>query len=397
MAEKPKIFPEIRLSQYHIIGVVIPGACVLLGLYAQDVWLNDSFNVEEIKNHFADAFAKGKGWAASLVMLTGLVFVLLVGHFVASLSSLLIDRMIVGRLYFYPYRRLLDRSIIPSFLGTGKQYCSQAINALFVICVFITIVACPIIGRIPKQEQGWFYITVIVALALLWFAFIEIFFVIVLYFKKSIFDHRGQIDTYDKTIEELGGRDAEKCWNLTQGRIAEKEKNIKKKIKEEYSFIYMMSKVFKLFSFPRRVFQLDKPFRKDFQKKYFTHCNHVFGKVPSDTNAFWMPALSTIGHGGSLGEDIRTIFYQYQMMRNLTMSAYILFVYQIIWDIAMNLQGRSVPWEKHVAWLSVTFSLYFFFQLRYWNLYYNWFSKTLLRCFVIENESKLQARLYKIE
>ncbi len=387
MTDRPNLFKTAQLSQYHLMGVVIPGACTLLGLYAHDLWLNHAYNIDKLMSHLSPAFTEGRGWLASLVVIVLFLIVLLVGHCVASLSSLLIDRMLASRLYGYPYKRLLYRCFIPSFRGQGKRVCSQASYVLLTIYVLALGFILPLIGRTSGR--------ILFIGLLIWLTFVLVLTasIIIASTKVRVSNISDKIDkhTDDKMKfppEYRERSDIQKYWEDTQKQRREKAADVKNAIKENVPvMVRLMAGAFELMSLPMQLFRLRGAFTRDFQQRCFETFCRVFGRIPSESNAFWLPALSVISRHGPQPAHIFAIFNQYQLMRNLTMSVYILFIYQIVWDIFVQLHGglQAIPCWQHYTWISCTLLVHFAFKMRYWNVYYNWYTKTVFRCFVIDN------------
>jgi hypothetical protein len=104
-------------ASYDVLGYVVPGAALMIlvvsaeslmkaackGPHAQRV----PFPILTAASRLRDSLPEGEVWAAGALLL--LVYLsYLVGHIVASLSGLLIDRALVAKGYGYPYWFLLN-------------------------------------------------------------------------------------------------------------------------------------------------------------------------------------------------------------------------------------------------------------------------------------------------
>ena len=361
-----------ELTTYDVLGYMVPGGGLLCIISVFEYYARTALkSVDPTLHHIhtpvlsglrlaVDRLA-GQNWLASAVgvaVLVGLAY--LGGHLVASLSSILIDKMFISRGYGYPYEQLLgmrrnrlsDRvvrafhrglffwltlALLGWFLaGCNASFISARTRSLGDLAMSIARTLAT--GAVP------------LVVLLLWFRS-----------RRSAFYRR----LYD-VVSDVGAfrmfyiATIEVCWSGLYdlfASILSRYLNTRRAFNEEFRALY----------------------RREF-KDAFTIDPYL-----AETNNFWLPYLYIKTHSTALDAAATNWLTLYSFARNLAATFYLGFLYCCAWTFLQR--GSLIAVDSYRAYVFVGIPLMFVgasaaMMMTYYNLYVAYYTKFVLRSFV---------------
>ncbi len=331
-----------QIDMYDVFGYLVPGFLVVSSI-ALSVGYWHSIDLKQIFYLIKDLRA---GQFVSLLIL-GLVFSYIVGHVVATISEIVYDRIFVEKIFGYPYESLFRKKDTKKRIFLIKKNFYRSILSIIYFCSLV-IIFNPVID-IPKEE---IYSTVFV----LSFAFV---FLLLL-----------------KWIEN---------W------VERKEKYGFKILKENTAIsrllsimMWLFSCVFFLLSIPfqllesiiRNFLGLDRQFPEKvidkFKERFYDSMGLEFS-FKLGTDIYWMTYWYVTEHSPYIRDRLYKFLSLYGLARNSSVALYLS-------AIIMSIPSYFGETGIHSIILCAFFLfLSFVMSIRYYYLYYNYYSKSLYR------------------
>jgi hypothetical protein len=352
-----------HLSAYDILGYLVPGAACLLFIFLFEYWarhihdigiLNGELHtpVNSIVKLF-DISLTNSSWVLGAVFLAVVMAsAYVVGHLVATLSALIVDRTLVAKGHGYPHVLLLgvDSETETSFSNDFYR------GFLFNINIYL-LFRYLVIARLFTVP----YICLVVAE---WSMMVSFLVKLALSIKpgnKNIYNYCVEIRGFKRSIDWL----------------------------------------FKVYAIPYNTtaFYLEKflnsnrGFSTEFQNKYKTAFRSVFqmDAKSAGSNNYWLSFLYVREHDEAMTEMANNWLRLYSFARNLSTALFLAFFYQLCWVyfqkwITINSSVYQVRVLLVLPLLPLAGSLLMLIRYRY--LYYDYFSKFIFRAFVYLADAK---------
>jgi hypothetical protein len=381
------------LTPYDILGYITPGGAFILAVLAFETWLqqvvtsNPTIGVRPpldtpilaTATRLLAGVPQGSTWATELFVVAVTVGVTyIVGHVIASVSALAIDRMYVAKAHGYPFRYLLD---IPDEAHPATHSSNYYRGAFFWLNLYVlarhlslpnavaaaAFLPKPITHLLPSiLGPSYWHVTAIVALILLTLATVV----------------KLTASTSAKSREGL----RHSIWASPSGTAA----------------IRWISRALWLFALPANLIttflanylhtrqRLDEPSRKAFMDQV----GPMLGiKKPDlhDSSTYWYAALRVRLGPPSIAEPAENWLRLYGFSRNLACALWLAFCYcSIEWlNFSDALQSTALHGKNLLyGFPLLLFALSFAMLLRYYYLYADYYTKYLLRAFVFLQGAK---------
>jgi len=294
----------------------------------------------------------GTSWALQFLLLLGCVAALyVVGHIIASLSEIFLDRILVHKATGYPREKLLDfhdksgREISrPFYKGTFFW-----VNTVVFMCY------CSVLVSIQYRE--WLHC------GIRWMAYTMLVVIIVkiltswLKPPRNSFELKFRSTWFWKTIKRII---IFVLTNIYAGPV--------KLISSFYNDLVQ----------PKRGF--DDTFQKIFRKRF----KEVFGMEAETalSNTYWLPYIYVVEKSETMNRILINWLNLYSFMRNLAMAFYLAFMYM---TVSLVVEGNNLPKGEGLCALylpAVLFSVSMISLLRFYYLYSAYYTKFLYRAFV---------------
>lgn len=354
------------ITAYDVLGYMAPGGTLILCIFLFEVWVERIRRMglaadKDLHVPMYTAFTTFAGklsnadWVLSalfLIVVLGIAYV--VGHVVASLSALLMDRFYLAKAHGYPYEWLLDLKD-----DDGKSDSRSFYRGLFLWVNVVVVAAYLMVAHLglpfvdlPVWAQ-WVTLGAIVAFI--------IFSSIV---KWLVSTHRARDRNEDATdsVAEWAGRGEGWLTHVFSG---------------PYRFI--ASRVKKLL-FAGADF--DDEFKSSYKEKY----QRLFGYDPvtARSNNYWLSYIHIRQTSNELTRPIDNWLRLYSFARNLSTAFYASFLYAAVWFLA---HGRPVAQDCYQLQLLRVIPVLFLIAafamlLRYFYLYTYYYTKFIFRAFV---------------
>jgi hypothetical protein len=344
-------------NAYDVFAYFMPGLALftLIYVYESRIQQHAGVTLHAPVYHFLErtqsVLAKDTNWAVSLVCVIAAIGVAyVVGHIVASLSALIIDRVLVYKGYGYPYENLLelpDRNRTPLSSSYYKgMFCW--IN-IILLEVYYSRTNLPQTHLMPEIIKGTGVFLIVVT---------------ILKTASSFVMHE-----YPK----LPGRIA--C--SVAGRVALFPVHFL--LVRIFPALYDVSSMM-LANFIRTQRGMDRPFIDAFKLHYKTRFKQ--DADIANTNAYWMPYCHVAEKSPTLYKLAMNWFNLFSLSRNLTVTLYIAFIYSLTW---LYFQGNKVH-DCDKLYSQLMPALFYcgsmLLLVRYYYLYSSYYSKFLFRAFV---------------
>lgn len=358
---------KMPFSTFDFFGYLIPGIILLLGLYIHDrvllsgtglflrLWGAMVSQPKEILNVYI----------FPLFMFVGIIVSYIMGHVVSAFSSSLMDRMIIDRVNLYPYALLLKDLFTLEPKELFKRRCGKIV--LLVLMVAGTLV-------VLRGPSTLLFCVAGILVILLW-VFKEVI--------NNRFKHTEMtpLISMDATAKGRLRWLNRLCWKMRVMRTIPFLLNEVTVVCEKIcrsTFGLVLSSLRIGHPFP-------KPFQELFKKKF----EKVYGIDPNglQTNVFWLAGTYIVHHLPSNAALAQRAYNYFTLMRNLSMTCFLLLWYGVIMHFSSaGVTAAAAVGAKmcgrYYSWILVTAVFTSVFGLRYYNTYYNHYTKIVLRAFV---------------
>ena len=375
-----------QFNPYDIMGYFIPGAVFLIGIVFHTVWfqietpyaflhhalpgltINEKVDMhkegtnqndkklldETLKKLLIDNENRSLYYYLLPIFLFSLA-AYLCGHIIASFSAAFIDKLWMERVFGYPYERLFKGIAHISFLERRKRLFYRGATAFFVIAVLYLAISSPF----KLIELCWF-----------------IPFLLVLTIKIVLFNVLMQKDIQDPY--DIRGT----CYR--QRRFVDW---IWLHVKKPYDWLNIFFNLLFVHAIIKGLlsaFRMLKPFHPKFRELFAKKFNTKFGldidKDEIDTDVFWLTYSYVINNSPASARLLQQWLRLYAFARNLSMTFIMLLFYGMIINNVNNICHKEN--SSYLLWCFITALFAVLFGLRYYYLYYNYFSKYVFRTFL---------------
>lgn len=361
--EIEKIQEKSPFSAYDFFGCLLPGLILIISLWVllviEGLWEPTKWPVplQEMRAIINDLSRQGSVSKAVLLVF-GIAGVYVLGHVVATLSHLVLDRFFMQRVIGYPTQAYLRLKNDGYF-----QSCGYVVAYTFIMLSIISSIA----SAFSTIHAIWFRC---ISAGLMFVSGIAIITVICLaLMKKIVISNRGRNSDF------TGGALARQ-WRST--RLVRLWLNV-------YRFTFGS-----LVSFLRSLLSLDKAFCPDLQSGIIRQIEKDFGisKPSFHSDAFWLVYYRTAQLSPSVDAQIRNWVNILGYSRNFAFAA-------IIPPLALALKqiGTGQPATPVEAGFSFAFFLLFvIFTIRYIMIYTSHYTKNTLRAYFALSMGLVSAR-----
>lgn len=354
------------LTSYDIFGYIAPGMTLIISLVFFEVYakhfLNNSENIihpffnlfEYVESNLSHG---NPNWFASIaITIIILIVCFIIGHIVASISTLFVEGLLIAKGHGYPYQIVLDRNYNQY---TIKKMYYRGIFAWFNI--FALLVLTEIFYSLKQTNH---------ALALTNNKYWPLYVIGFMTILKLIFSE-SNIDAFKKRPQSHDN------WFYTKGKSL-----------IFYSFrifagIYDL--IFNQITHSLRIKSFSQWFIDKYDNAFFSHFQ-IYRKDAGAGN-HWLPYLYVREHSVGIIHSIDNWKRLYLFTRNLSTSFYISFVYSITWLCyhQENLCNNLSTVHYLFLYPFIFLILSFFLHIRYYYLFVAYFSKIIYRSFVYSN------------
>lgn len=355
----------LRFDLYDIFGYLIPGVVLLAGIYGhikvfdvkcfQDaldkILLPNGTMGGDLNQSTSNllSFSSPLFWTA---MTAFLFFAYIVGHLAASFSAVILDKWVSERVFGFPFKRMFKDVLPKSDYDKRKTYFHKALLVIFLAILIIFA----IFG--PSNHYFRFMLSSFLLLALIKIGFTKL------------------------SLEDIQAPTAEQPESQWQRKVA----NWLWKWTIQWWLIPIV-----WFSFDSwanlllTMFRMRKPFSKAFQEQFCTYFRETYQldikKDKLDTEVFWLPYSSIAENTSSCARLLKHWLCLYGFARNLATSFFLLFIYGITMDKFCPTGMYRAEKYEYLIWCLITSIAAILLGLRYYYIYYNYFSKFVFRAF----------------
>jgi len=362
------------LTSYDVFSHIIPGAIVVFALYVHERVFQPAGSLTAL---MVKAFPKEEmaNWYYYFIAtISALLAIYVIGHVVASLGSILIDRMLVNRIHEYPYKRLLETLFDRESRGEQKRRYNKAAFFIFILLN----VAFALTTVWPHLMLG-----IIVGLAGVFFGIL----VLKDHARKQWPSDADKEMARQKSATEPGPGDG-------GSNAVQPQESVNQRPDQHPSCAVVLCEkaVTGLHAAYDGVagglmslFRIGRAFPVDFQKMVEASFVRVFGRHPNrlGTNVFWLAALDVAQSGDKQPKLLMQAWHLYGLMRSMAVAFYILWLYDII--VVVSNPEQPEQHGEHVWWMGTTGLLALLCMLRYYHIYYCHFTQLVFRSFVAKN------------
>ena len=370
MADKDslKLLSHTTLTPYDVLGYVTPGAAVLIAVLGFETGIQiTATGLLHVHTPvytgvvFILSLLRGTEWVLSaLLLIAALATVYLVGHVVASISALCIDRMYVERSHGYPFELLLG---LPSN-AFRNPYTKPFARALFFWAnAYIALRYWATVQDVFDHATAATSLVLLVARTVGW----AVVALILMKFVVSVPYGRGRTWL---------------AWPLEKTPLGR-------------GSVRVLGGIIKLAAVPYDLIvnplggylHTREPFDESFRNHYEAAFKRLFDMNPTavGTNNFWFSLIHLKEQSPQLAELAENWLRLYGFARNLGAALYLAFLYCLVWLIAQGQYLGGLPGYNVLVLMTVP-PLFFVGALamliRYYYLYVDYYSKYVFRCFV---------------
>lgn len=344
-----------QIDMYDVFGYLAPGFMLLSSLIVTASLIHNDISILPLYVSIKDATAPI--FIALTILALALSYML--GHMIATLAEMVFERIFVEEIFGYPYRKLV--------LGAPKKNNNPSADfyrvliSLFIIIGF-TVTAFPYLHReATAAAQEWIYLLLKFFLALVAIRWVERMISHQFRFKKGVY-----------------------VWlNGKASRLSAIEPELK--VVRKYAFNFPLKLCSIPFSiaegFLRNFLRLDNPLSPRTREKFIELFKKEFGiDIVADevgTDIYWLTYWKVTEDSEHLRDRLYKFLSLYGMTRNASAA---LFMSAIIFSLPNYYFSEP---NAHLALMSILLYLSSgIMSLRYYYLYYNYYSKSLFRAFV---------------
>jgi hypothetical protein len=333
---------ETKLTQspfdlYDVFGYIVPGLILLISIvslmfqYGNDLPIRINYFME---NHTISSFdlksmkESTPWWLEITLLVTLLSIVYIIGHIIASISSLLIDKYLIRKISGYPSEILFKIENTDKF---KKGY-----YKLFFFIINIYLIRLFYFTR-PRLVE-------IVLISL---------FIALLIIAKFIVSTKNIKNRFRPQLDKIGD-----------------------KISIPFNFII---------KFIVHSFSLNEPFSEEFINIYNSKFKEWFNMdiSHSKTNLYWLSYCYVVDRNEHMRDVIRHFLRLYGFTRNLSTTFFLIFLF----ILSIKLNGSQHSYQLNIlGTLSLLSSI--ILVIRFYYLYYNYYSKFIFRSFMYLSQKK---------
>lgn len=341
---------KFPFSLYDVFGYLIPGAMFIVSSYFLEsiVFKYYECNLRihyPIHRFFEETYPSNviDNLSISLIYLFFLtIFAYVIGHIIASFSSLFNDRILVRKGIGYPYETLLQIKN-----SAANPHSRNFYRGLYFWSDLIMISYYLFFINFSKLKSNLILFDIIAFILIC----VSIWIVLVII---------GKI-----------------CYSFIIRR---------NKAKRPF-----LEKVFAIFSKPTGIFSntiseylnTKKPFDKEFIEKYKIYYNETFNLSweSSNTNNFWLPYIYIVNKSPIMSNLASNWFHMYSFSRNLSTAFYFSFLYCILYLSFQYSEITKICFLIKLYPISLLL-ISLLLLIRFYFLYYGYFSRFVFRSFI---------------
>jgi len=358
-------FPRVRIpfTSYDVFGYVIPGTILLVAIYLFEVWARHEIGTSCHTPIYtilkqARTIVFSQDWVLSIFLIfIFLIIAYAIGHLIATLSSLVLDRILIYKGYGYPYKFLLNIKSKKNLQHPIRKPYYRGMFFWLNFYIILRYVNFSFLSNVTiihdiADGLGWFLLSCL--------------------FAKIIGSHirahpKGRIYRFFYPGKGRHIRNAYKWFNV---RI--------------FAAIYDgITNTLSSYIDSRKAF--DEKFIEKYRECFIKN----FGLDPneSSTNNYWLSYCYVVDNSQTFNSMLANWLHLYAFSRNLSTALYIAFIYGFI---SLRFQINSLSNSNLVLiLLPILFFLASLLMLtRYYYLYVLYYSKFLFRSFVYLNSKK---------
>lgn len=355
---------------YDFFGYLIPGFFFFLLYLSFEFYVLDSLRSQYVSqanliktpllNFVRYLFDNKFDWTIyASIIVSGIIVCYATAHAIAAASSLFIDRMLVSKIYGYP-----TETLVPTEDGRGRLEQSnrfQSVSARFYMAFFTWINIYLLVRAVELIVPG--AVPVILLPVLEWL-------IVTICCAKITFS----LICHHLSESTKKGR----FWVFIDAAA-------------KWSFTILAIPYFVSGMLISKYLQTRRGFGDDFVREFNVLYSEQMWTCTSskDSNRFWMPFLYVSHHAPSLGAMIMHWLHLYSFARNLATACYLSFLAMVI-SVALHKHEISNLAEPIVA-ITLLFTVFLLsvgMLIRYYYLYYCYYSKFTLRAFVFLARAK---------
>jgi len=355
----------LRFDVYDIFGYLIPGVILLVGIYVhmkvfdvkclQDPLSKVFLPCNSIDNNPGQNTSNFPIFSSPLfwrLMTAFLFFAYIIGHLVASFGAVILDKWVSERVLGFPFKRLFKNVLPLSDYDKRKTCFHKALLVNFLVMLIVLA----ILG--PSNRYFLFLLSFFVLLALIkigftWFSLEDI---------QAPSSERPGSNWRHKVVDWLW-KWMIRWWLRPLGLI----------FFDSWANLLLT------------MFRMRKPFSKVFQEKFSAHFYKAFDldlkKENLETEIFWLPYCYVSEKAPASARLMHHWLCLQGFARNLAVSFFLLFVYGIAMDKFCPSGMYHAEKYEYLCWCFITGISAVLLGLRYYYLYYNYFSKFVFRAF----------------
>ncbi|MHA1395679.1 MAG: hypothetical protein ACTSRZ_19425 [Promethearchaeota archaeon] len=368
MREEREQYRSFPFSIYDIFGYLIPGIIFLLMIIMFDLVLikyANNINKDFIPKLKTPAYSLFKitysekiieNWVFSIAYLIIILIVAyVIGHIIASISSLAIDNTLIKKGYRYPFYKLLKLK------STSKEkFMNDYTKGLFFyINVFLFLIIFTITQIKLITDISYYLIFAIILIIYLGILSRHLYIYVTFIRKKNIFSGQNWFDKINMKIIEI---------IIVYLNIFIRLFN--------FSYYYFANSL-------SNAFRTRESFNDDFINIYSKNFKKLFNLdyTNAGTNNYWLCYCFLIDKKKEISNLIKNWLYLYAFARNLSISFYIAYFYSLFLIII----NKNLILNKLNILLSIPtcfLLLGIIFLLRYYHIYHSYYTKFIFRSFL---------------
>lgn len=341
--------PWVPFDFYDFFGYIFPGIFFCLVLFT---FFAHSFpTFLEWHQNFWFLFEKAEFLISTLTIVSFIVIVYVIGHFIATASHVVIDRVLIAGIVGYPVIHLLGLNF------TKRDYSESTAKYLFVLFNLLLL--------LPLFYQDHVLLSTSMNYVLIVIGLLSSFRVLIAIIKQH---PKGDI-----LAKRFGDKKFFRIYLILAQRI--------------------LDPIIKLF---QRLISIDRGFPPEFVAKYKELFKESFG-ISADkveTENYWLSFFKASAMSPYHASMIRTWLHLYGFSRNISAAAYLCAV--VI--VCINYFYPTTLSYSAKIHLLIIISIAWVLGIRYWILYSTYYTKSVIRSFVaISSITKEEAKLFKQE
>ncbi len=362
--------PSFPFTAYDVFGYLIPGSIALAITYSLELWCRHShpkvilhtpiystvINLGSVDIGSTMNDKAEMGWYMGVLLLAAILIVAYsLGHIISSISSLLLDRVLIKKGHGYPYEHLLGFETEEPERRPEKQayYRMMAfyLNVIFLLLAFAPVFPGMLLGRVAAVIFG-------VVLSLCGSRLLAL-----------ALSHSAIKKDRSNSVARrvLSGIEKLLVW-----------------LAAPYSAI---ASTFAIFAGTR------KPVNRHYRTLYLDYFYRQFGidAKEAGTDNFWLCRYYIRSKSVAFEKQATHWEHQYAFVRNLSTALFGAALYSVLlvrWNLTVDQTDYVLKWAPIVLFMAACLML-----SRFWYLYVCYFSKFVFRGFVFLNQQDLAERV----